>query len=315
MRGLGRVLVLGGTGFIGSAIARRYAETGTPVRVLARSKPEGLRAAHLGEVELVLGDVADQDILSASLEDVSHVVYAVGRSLPQESTLDPVSDIVNSLPPLLGVLEALRVRPGTSISYLSSGGTVYGNPPIVPVTEDARCDPITGYGITKLAAEKYVGMYARLYGLDGIVLRIANAYGPMQPVGRSQGLIAMLLDCLNSGRRAPLFGNAIRDYVFVDDIADAVVELTSCRGRPLIVNVGTGVGYSVSKVVQIVERIANERLAIDTLPARPFDVEAVTLDTSRLRSLIAWNPRTLEDGIATTWTALARDKSSVSDRA
>ncbi|HVB06444.1 MAG TPA: NAD-dependent epimerase/dehydratase family protein, partial [Acidimicrobiales bacterium] len=116
-------LILGGTGFIGRAIARRFLAVGVPVRIVARSGREDAIEAGT-EVEFVQGDAADPLLMQEALRGVDRVVYAVGQSLPRESNLKPIEDVFSALPPLLSVLEALRGVPGTGFTFLSSGGTV-----------------------------------------------------------------------------------------------------------------------------------------------------------------------------------------------
>jgi UDP-glucose 4-epimerase len=299
-----RVLVLGGTGFIGRSIVRRFSAAGWAVRVLARNAVADAEIDGAVTVEYRTGDASAPDDLEGSLENVDHVVYAVGRSLPQESNQDPVTDLLITVPPLLILLEALRATPAIGLTYLSSGGTVYGNPDFLPASETSVCAPITGYGISKLASEKYIGMYSKLYGVHAQILRVANAYGPGQRAGRSQGVIASLFDCLLHERTAKLFGNAVRDYLFVDDIAEAVFQLQTSNAGTVLVNVGSGVGSALSEVISTIETVTGATILRNQLPARDFDVHEIVLDVSRLRSLIDWRPRPLMDGIRATWDSL-----------
>jgi UDP-glucose 4-epimerase len=296
-----RVLVLGGTGFIGSSVAASYLARGVETRSLARTLPTGDRAEALAGVELFTGDVTDVDVLRNAMEGATHVVYAVGQLLPKESTLDLVGDVSHALPAIITVLEAIRESPGVSLTFLSSGGTVYGTPLTLPIAENAPCDPITGYGITKLAAEKYIGMYRALYGISARILRVSNVYGPGQPAGRSQGVIASLLSVLASSSRGYLFGDSVRDYLYIDDAVQAIVDLEPATGGPLVVNVGSGVGHSLSQVVSTIECVTGRTLALDLADARPFDVKAIVLDIALISSMIDWRPRSLAEGIEATW--------------
>jgi UDP-glucose 4-epimerase len=301
------VLVLGGTGLIGSSVAATYAERGVVTRALSRNAPSADVAELHSDVEFVRGDVTDRELLRDALRGVRHVVYAVGQMLPAESTHDLIGDAQTALPAIITVLEMLREWPETSITYLSSGGTVYGRPIRLPITEDSPCDPISGYGITKLAAEKYVGMYRELYGIKTRILRISNVYGPRQQPGRSQGVIASWLAVAREGRKGLLFGDSIRDYVFIDDVVDAIVGLEPRDGEPAVVNVGSGVGNSLSDVVGFIEAASGLPLDVERVPPRPFDIHEIVLDVSRLRSLIDWNPRPLGAGILETWELLVHE--------
>ena len=173
----------------------------------------------------------------------------------------------------------------------------------VPADESTRCDPITAYGITKLAAEKYIGMYSDRYGIDARILRISNAYGPLQSPERGQGLIAAFLDAARSGHGVRIFGDgtALRDYVTVEDVANAVVQLYRCSDGPRVLNVGSGTGHSVRDVLAIVGHVTGHPLHVDWLPERLFDVKAIVLDVTTLHQLIAWSPVPLEEGIPRIW--------------
>lgn len=308
-----RVLVLGGTGFMGSEIARAFLAVGSSVTVVARGEPGERWRADLAGAELVLGDVGDPFMLSPLVDRVDHVVHAVGSMLPKESNANPVVDATTTLPAILSLLELLRFRPGTALTHLSSGGTVYGNPTQVPVSEAACCDPITSYGIVKLAAEKYIGMYATLYGVPTRILRIGNAYGPLQPTGRSQGIVATSLAAVRDGTPVRVFGDGtmVRDYVHVGDVAYAAVELARRPDGPRVVNLGSGVGHSVLEVVDIVSRVSGVGLAVEHFPDRGFDVRAIVLDVGVLSGLVAWNPVPLEDGIERTWHDLLSRTNSI----
>ena len=301
-----RVLVLGGTGFIGSEIARRFLAAGSAVTVVARHEPVARVREDLAGAELVCGDAGDPLVLSPLLDRADHVVNAVGSMLPKESNTNPAADAATSLPAIVSILELLRFRPGIRLTHLSSGGTIYGNPKDVPVSESASCDPITSYGVVKLAAEKYIGMYSTLYGLTARILRVSNAYGPFQPSDRSQGVVGAFLTAVSNGKPVHVFGDGsmVRDYVHVTDLARAVVELAQISGGPRVVNVGSGVGHTVLDVVNIVSAVTGVPLAVRHAPDRGFDVRSVVLDIGLLSSLITWNPISFEDGIERCWLDL-----------
>jgi UDP-glucose 4-epimerase len=301
-----RVLVLGGTGFMGSEIARAFLAAGSSVTAVARHQPTGRSLASIEGAELVLSDAGDPAALASLVSRVDHVVHAVGAMLPKESNADPVLDATSTLPGILSLLEILRHRPQVGLTYLSSGGTVYGNPVQIPVKETSACDPITSYGIMKLTVEKYIGMYRALYALPARILRVSNAYGPLQPAGRSQGIVGSFLAAARNGVPVRVFGDGtmIRDYVYVADVARAAVDLTRRLDGPRVVNVGSGVGHSVLEVLEIVCEITGRRLVVERLPDRGFDVEEIVLDVGTLSDLASWKPITLEMGIERTWQDL-----------
>jgi UDP-glucose 4-epimerase len=237
---------------------------------------------------------------------VDHVVHAIGQSLPAESNADPVRDAATSLGSILRTLEALRHRPTTRLTYVSSGGTIYGNVERLPIDERAECRPISSYGVMKLAAEKYLGMYHALYGISSLSLRVANAYGPGQPVRASQGFLAACLDAARRRQPVRLYGGGrnIRDFVYIDDVVAAVVRLAEQTATPPVVNVGSGLGVSLVDTLSLVERVTGRPLAVEHVEGRSVDVSAIVLSTELLSSLVDWRPLPLEDGIGRAWAAL-----------
>jgi UDP-glucose 4-epimerase len=297
-------VVLGGTGLLGAEISRALVDAGDEVAAVARRAPRGATSAVLAEASYVGGDVDDAAFLDEVLAGADRVVYAVGCPFPAESNLDPVSDVEKTLPSLLRVLQAMRRHPGARFTFISSGGTVYGNPARLPVGEDAPCEPLTSYGIMKLTAEHYVHLYRRLYGLDSHVVRISNAYGPTQVPGRGQGVVAAFLAAAANGEGVQIYGDGsiVRDYIHVREAASAVAALANLAEAPPVCNIGSGMGHSVAQVHRIVEEVTGTHLEVSRLPDRGFDVRAVVLDVSRLSSLLEWRPSSLRDGIAATWT-------------
>jgi UDP-glucose 4-epimerase len=226
--------------------------------------------------------------------------------MPAQSEADPAADAQLTFPPLVRVLESLSG--GTSLTLISSGGTVYGEPQRLPVDEAHPTEPLSAYGVIKLAAEKLVAMYARRSGFSARILRCANVYGEGQPVDRGQGVIAVFTARALADEPAVIYGDGrtIRDYVYIGDVVDAALALIERPSRPEIVNVGSGHGYSVNEIVAAVERAAGRQLALDRRPARDFDVSEIVLDITRLRALSAFEPTSLDEGVRRTLDAQLR---------
>jgi len=300
-------LVLGG-GFLGSHIAHRFRQSGPDVTVVTRSEPRGHAAALVDDCHLLIGDIRDAALLPQLAHAVDDVIYAVGTLHPQASNSDPITDVSTALIPLLATLTHLD--PGVTFTFLSSGGTVYGDAVTTPTPEDAPTEPVSSYGIMKLAGEKYTLLYQRLRQLRSRIVRIGNVYGPGQPYNRGQGVMGTLFDCAVSGRPLEVFGDGsfIRDYIHVDDMADAIVRLLDAPPEPSVVNIGTGIGTSISEAIDVVRAVSGEPIAVEYLPTRSVDVRRSVLDTRRLRDLISFHPRSLTDGVASTWLACHQEE-------
>jgi UDP-glucose 4-epimerase len=305
-----RALVVG-AGFIGTHVARGFVRRGVHTTLLARRRPAGASAARVEGAELVLGDAIELAALESVLDGIDHVAWCAGGLMPAESNERPVQDVGTTLPPLLGMLEALEARGSDcSLSFLSSGGTVYGNPSVLPVPEHHSLHPVSSHGVTKVAAELYLSMYRELYGLRTVALRCGNVYGAGQQANRSQGIVANALHRVLHGEVTPMYGDggAVRDYVYVDDVVDVVCTLAGRADIPPVLNVGTAHGTSIAELLSIIGDVTGLPVRTEVLPARPGDVSAITLDITLLRSLMAYEPVQLADGIARTWADLVGDE-------
>jgi UDP-glucose 4-epimerase len=300
------VLVLG-AGFIGAAVARALLERGCGVVVLTRSQPDARRRTELAGASVMVGDATETGTLASALRGVDEVVYAVGASSPVESDLDPAGDVAVVVPPLIRLLELLRQRPRVRLTFFSSGGAVYGNQRRLPVPETAPARPISSYGIIKLTCEQYIGMYTDAYGVSSTILRVGNAYGPFQPARRGQGVIARLVHSAVTGEVVPMFGldGAIRDYIFIDDVAHVAARLACRPERPRLLNVGTGVGHPLRTVLALVQDVSGRAIPARPLECRSFDVTASVLDVAALRAVMPFTPTALRAGVERTWARVA----------
>jgi UDP-glucose 4-epimerase len=300
------VLVVGG-GFLGSHIARGLVRHGAPTTVLTRTMPEPQTQARLGASRLVLGDASDLKRVEEVTRNVGCVVWCAGGLLPAESNQRPIDDALAQLKPLLVMLDRLAHLEGTRIMLISSGGTVYGNPSVLPVPEDYLPRPLTSHGVTRLAAEHYLGLYQRVYCVPAVALRCGNVYGEGQRSDRSQGVVAATFARVQRGLPIPVFGDGstVRDYIHIDDVVDVVIQLLEQPDLPDVVNVGSGVGTPLRELLALIETVTERPIAIERYPARPGDVGTVVLDIALLKSLIRFEPTLLREGLLRTWRGIS----------
>lgn len=305
-------VVVGG-GFIGTAVARALAASGRPTTLVTRRPAgsiapasDGLRAEAI-DLRTPTGAAAFGALLTPGID----IVFAAGTSVPAADERDPPASL-DPLQPLLAVLGAAAPVPDAAVLFLSSGGAVYGDPDQLPITESHPLRPASAYGAGKVAAETYLGYYARRHGLRTTALRCGNAYGPAQVPGRGQGLVGELLDAARSGRPVEIWGDGsvCRDFVHVDDIAAVVASLCARRDLPLALNVGTGVGTSVREVVDLAGVVVGQPVAVTAGASRSFDVGRVVLDVTRLQDLVGFLPVPLPVGIRRTWAAMVAEPAS-----
>lgn len=306
-----RVLVIG-WGFVGGAIGEELVRTGHRVVGLTRSDNAASQAARRSGVDILSSSADDPHVLDEAMAGVDHVIYAAGGLLPPTAAAKPAADAVEMLSPLLAALESVRRHRIAGLTYISSGGTVYGNPESNPVREDHPLRPISPYGVSRAAAEMYVQMYARTSELSVRVVRCANVYGPGQPFDRGQGAVAVFLHRIAEGAPLRIIGDglSVRDYVYIDDIARAVVQLTSDRSGYGTLNLGSGRGHNVLELAECVSEVVGRPAVLEFEPGRPYDVDRIVLDISRVREIISYDPVDLSTGLAATWEA--RDRQPVS---
>lgn len=291
-----------GYGFIGSRVAEELLSAGQDLTVLTRSRPENEGDPRLPGDRILVGDAGDPELLARALEGVDRIVYAAGGLLPAASEQDPERDEELTLTPLRNVLAALRDRPEARLMYLSSGGTVYGDPQNVPVGEDEPARPHAVYGRLHLRCEEEILAAERERGLRARILRCSTVYGEGQRPDRGQGVIATFLSRIEHGEPIEVFGDSttIRDYLYVGDLARIVTALSAHDDGPTVLNVGSGEGTSLAEILRLTEAEVGRAAEVIRHEERGFDVHRIVLDISRLRSLIDIELTPLAEGIAMT---------------
>jgi UDP-glucose 4-epimerase len=298
MRLAPRVVIIGGAGFIGRHLTRRLAADGVPVLAFDRAQPPALPG-----MESVVGDLSDACALRSVVTPGAAVVHLAWTTIPATSDEDPVADLSDNLLGSVRLWEACAAAPVRRVVYVSSGGTVYGNVRKLPIHEDDPTEPICAYGLSKLAAEKYLGLFGRLRKLDSIILRPGNAYGPGQDPSRGQSAATVFTH--RAFRNEPITiwgdGSATRDLLYVDDLVDAIVRVLAYdpgADGPRVFNVGTGQGTSLRELVETIGQVMGRVPEVSYASGRATDVSANVLDASRLRECTGWMPRvSLAEGI------------------
>jgi UDP-glucose 4-epimerase len=297
-----KMLVIG-CGFIGSRMVEDLVGTGVPIAVLTRSRPAASLTDLIPPRDLHLGDAADPDVLNPALDCVGTVIFTAGGLLPAASELEPERDAELTLGPLRAVLTALRGRPDTSFVYLSSGGTVYGEPDHNPISEDAPVRPLGSYGRLHVQCEGEILREREEHGLRARILRCSTVYGERQRPERGQGVIVTFLHRIATGIPIDLYGGgaSVRDYIYVGDVARVVTALVGRDDGPVVLNVGSGEGTSLAEILELTEAEIGRPAEVIEHAAREFEVHRIVLDVSRSRELVAIEPTPLADGVGRTW--------------
>jgi UDP-glucose 4-epimerase len=298
------VLVTGGAGFIGSHVVDRLIRDGHAVTVVdnlsAGRQVNVNRAATLEVCDLRSPRL--HGVVARARPDA--VVHVAAQAAVARSVVDPPFDASINVVGTLVLLEASRRAGVRRVVYTSTGGAAYGDTDVLPTPEDHPARATSPYGVSKVAAERYLECWAGLTGGHGLSLRLANVYGPRQnPLGEA-GVIAIF--CYRLLREAPCVvngdGEQTRDYVYVEDVADAVARALARPDATGVVNVGTGIATSVNEIYRRLARAARTEQPAVHGPARPGEQRQSVLDASRAKALLGWTPATaLDDGLARTF--------------
>lgn len=283
-------LVIGGGGFIGSALRRHLSAAEIPVTVLSRSPSKEPIAAN---EKWITGGLSDQALLNSIIVPGQDIYHLVSSSIPANGNWDVENDIHNSVLPTLALLKLAVEKKARRVVFVSSGGTIYGPSAPVPTPEDAPTAPITSYGASKLSIETYLRLFEHHHGLDYRVARVANPFGPGQMPQRQQGVIANLMYQALLGNPFQIWGDGsvARDFIHVDDVATALIALASHTGVGRVFNVGSGQARTIKSIAQdIAVAIGDPDHPVVFNPARSFDVPVSYLDISRLTTETSWTP-------------------------
>jgi UDP-glucose 4-epimerase len=296
-----RALVVGG-GLIGSHLSLDLATEGHSVVVYSRSFNPILLQAKSERVELVDGELPPAPGLLELIEDADVVFCLVGSSSPEFSDADGPGSMLASVVPVTNVLDLMRRTSTRHVVLASSGGTVYGRVESTPTSETHPTRPISLHGLNSLVVEQCATFFQTVHGLEPIVLRFSNVYGPGQLARHGQGVLAAWCDAISRDSAIMMIGDGEtrRDFVYV---ADAVAAIrASVRAAPGVYNVGGGGSWSLRDALALLEVVTGRQADVRTRPGRYVDVPVTHLDNSRIRQQTGWEPHTpLRDGLTLMW--------------
>lgn len=306
-----RVLIVGAAGFIGDAVANALVDAGVEVRLAdTRRRLDRRDAPSLGG-EIRQFDFSIQDASDDLLDGVDALIHLGCTTNPARSMADMAFDANSNIGPSIRLFESAARAGIERVIFASSGGTVYGAPGHSLVTEQSPTSPISAYGVSKLAIERYLAICP---GICGVSLRIANPYGAGQLRGSAVGVIARYLQAVSRGQALEVWGtgSVIRDYIAIGDVAQAFVAAVLNRDMvPGPYNVGSGEGRSLDEIIARIFATSGRRVPVEYQEARGYDVPAIILDSDLFRRQTGWSPRTgLDEGILELWAQVCAPSSS-----
>lgn len=296
-------LVIGGGGFIGSHLSEALLNRHDNVTVFDQENAPNLQMLSKKGVKISTGNFLNLLELRKIISDSEIIFHLISTTVPLSSNKDPVYDIESNLVGTVNLLTIAKEQGIKKIIFASSGGTVYGIPQNIPITEQHSTNPTSSYGITKLAIEKYLHLFWTLYGLDYCILRISNAYGERQAVNSAQGIIPMIIDKALHHQDIHIWGDGtiIRDYIYIDDIVEAFLRASIHKNDHKIFNISSGFGHSVNEIITILMELIKEPFRLLYEPGLTYDIPVNILDNSLAKETLSWEPKVnLCDGLRRT---------------
>ena len=298
-----KALVTGGGGFIGSNLVRALVERGDSVRVLDNFAT-GNRAnltALADDVEVLEGELRSYERVHAATRGVEVVFHQGALPSVPRSVQDPLTTSAVNVEGTLNVLLAARDEDVRRVVFASSS-SVYGNSGALPRVETATPDPISPYGVSKLAAERYCVSFARVYPLETVALRYFNVFGPNQdPTSQYAAVVPRFITAVADGHAVPIYGDGEqrRDFTYVTNVVEANLLAAGADGvSGEVLNVATGRATTVNELADAIGLLLGRTVDRDEHPARAGDVRDSWADVSRARELLGWEPRVaLEAGL------------------
>lgn len=298
-----KLVVTGGAGYVGSVCAETLIEAGHEVTVVDDFST-GNRYAVPDQAHLVEGNISDVigDVLGSERYD--GVLHFAARSLVGESMQDPAKYWHGNVGVSLDLLDAMRTHGVNSLVFSSTAAT-YGEPDVVPITEDTPTRPTNPYGASKLAIDHAITSYCNAYGLGATSLRYFNVAGAHNGVGENHitetHLIPIVLQVAMGYRDKIMMygddwptedGTCVRDYIHIRDLADAhmLALETNTPGNHRIYNLGSGAGYSVREVVEMCREVTGHPIPAEVAPRRAGDPAVLIASSDKIKQELGWDP-------------------------
>lgn len=284
-----KVLVLGGNGFIGLHLVKALVRKGHQVRVFDKKQLQV--TTHPDSVETVLGDFTDKFSVAEALSGIDIVYHLISTTVPGTSNLDMPKDIESNLIPSVNLMNTMINTGIKKIVFLSSGGTVYGEPENIPISESHKLAPICSYGVVKVAIENYLHLFSKLNGIEYNILRVSNPYGAFQQHFGVQGVISTIIDKVLHKEPITIWGdgNIKRDFIYIDDLVNVMIPAAEKLHNDVF-NIGSGVSTSINEIIAEVERSLSKKANIHYKPGRPFDISKISLDCGKAMNIFEWSP-------------------------
>ncbi len=298
-----RLVLIGGSGFIGQNLIRYLEENNLREKYLTVIYDPSLPQFYQPDL-YIPGKVEEREKIENVIKEQDIILYLAHTTLPIDSFAAPERELKENIKPVLKFLELMKEKAIKGMIYFSSGGTIYGEQKeLKPIKEDAPKNPNSFYALGKLMIEESLKLFGRLNWLNYLIIRPSNPYGPFQEKLNRHGAVAKIFQSLLEDKEFIIYGQGetVRDYIFIDDLISGIIFLIEQNIWNNIFNIGTSIPTSLTKLIELCEKISNKSLKKIYKPIRQTDLKYNVLDISRLKNL-GWEPKfSLEKGLKETW--------------
>lgn len=302
---MAKIFVTGGTGFMGSHIVELLLQEGHQITVLTSSSSVHPNIQHLqSNIKIVRGNFGNYKLVLEHLHETDVIIHIAWTTVPKTASENPIYDAQTNVIGSIHLLEAAVKAKVKKVIFVSTGGALYGIPQYTPIDEQHPIQPISAYGISKMAFERYLHFFYQNKGLDYTIFRIANAYGTRQNLTKNQGVVGIWLQKIKENQAIEIWGDGsvVRDYVYVTDVAQIITQSISYQGTQKVFNVGSGQGYSLNEILAVCKKVSQKDPNVTYLDGRSFDVPINILSIKKAQEELHWQPSTsIEEGIQATW--------------
>ena len=288
-----------GCGFIGQSLIRVLLSKGYSVNVLDRN---ACPAEFHSKLNWIVGSFNDKAALNSALEGAEVAYHLVASTVPGDSHVDIATELAENVIGTLNFIE-ICLSAGVKRIVFSSSSSVYGPQDVLPISETQPTNPISAHGIHKLMIEKYLLLASYKNGIDVRILRIANPYGPGQNIYGRQGFIAMTIGNLLRGLPVLLSddGRVIRDFIYIDDVAEILSLCGTMNNLPSVINVGSQKGFSLKEVISLISELLQVEVLTQSMKSRAVDIPSSILDIHLMNETTRFSPMvSLADGLSKT---------------
>ena len=309
---LKNILILGGSGFIGTNLILDLIDKDINIHVYDINSSKIItQLKEENKIKLIVGNFVTERNFDKLLENIDCIIHLIHTTIPFTSNKNIIYDVESNLISSLKLFEAAVKSRVKKIIFISSGGTIYGNVEnCIPIKEESRTEPLSSYGIVKLAIEKYLKLLTNSSNTKFVILRPSNPYGGISyHTGELLGLINIALLKTKRNGLLTIWGNGsnIRDYIHVSDLTNAIIKSIFIKqNKNFIINIGAGITKSILEVLDLIEDVTGKKLDVRFIDSRKVDINYNVLDIKKSFELIQWKPLIkIEVGIRRTWNEIS----------